>query len=86
VLLCKRVRAKKLPFSSTLWQTKAKLSIEEGKMPFDPDKHQMLPTRHFDDFQIGEQFFAPSRTMSEGVFAAFQAVSGDNHPVHYDRT
>ena len=55
-------------------------------MPFDPDKHQMLPTRHFDDFQIGERFFAPSRTMSEGVFAAFQAVSGDNHPVHYDRT
>ena len=55
-------------------------------MPFDPDKHQMLPTRHFDDFQIGERFFAPSRTMSEGVFTAFQAVSGDNHPIHCDRT
>ena len=55
-------------------------------MPFDPDKHQMLPTRHFDDFRIGERFFAPSRTMSEGVFAAFQAASGDNHPIHYDRT
>ncbi|NCX08803.1 MAG: dehydratase [Rhodobacteraceae bacterium] len=55
-------------------------------MPFDPDKHQMLPTRHFDDFQMGERFFAPSRTMSEGVFAAFQAASGDNQPIHYDRT
>ena len=28
-------------------------------MPFDPDKHQMLPTRHFDDFQIGEGFLPP---------------------------
>ncbi|NCW03665.1 MAG: dehydratase [Rhodobacteraceae bacterium] len=54
-------------------------------MPFDPIKHQMLATRHFDDFEIGERFFAPSRTMSEGVFAAFQAASGDNHPIHYDR-
>ena len=53
-------------------------------MPFDPTQHQMLPTRHFDDFKIGERFFAPSRTISEGVFAAFQAASGDNHPIHYD--
>lgn len=30
-------------------------------------------------------FRAPSRTMTEGVFAAFQAASGDNHPIHYDR-
>ena len=25
-------------------------------MPFDPIKHQMLATRHFDDFEIGERF------------------------------
>ena len=75
----------KLPFSSTLWETIAKLWKKEGKLLFDPVKHRMLPTRHFDDFQLGEQFFAPSRTMSEGVFAAFQAASGDNHPIHYDR-
>lgn len=54
-------------------------------MEFDPHKHQMLPARRFEDFQIGEVFRAPSRTMTEGVFAAFQAASGDNHPIHYDR-
>ena len=45
----------------------------------------MLPPRAFDDFEIGEVFRAPSRTMTAGVFTAFQAVSGDNHPIHYDR-
>ena len=46
----------------------------------------MLPSRAFDKFRIGEVFRAPSRTMTEGVFAAFQAASGDNHPIHYDRS
>ena len=54
-------------------------------MEFDPAKHQMLPARPFSDFQLGEVFRAPSRTMTEGVFASFQAASGDNHPIHYDR-
>ena len=54
-------------------------------MSFDPTAHRMLPTRRFDQFRIGEVFRAPSRTMTEGVFAAFQAASGDNHPIHYDR-
>jgi len=54
-------------------------------MEFDPTKHQMLPSRPFRDFQLGEVFHAPSRTITEGVFAAFQAASGDNHPIHYDR-
>ncbi len=54
-------------------------------MSFDPTRHQMLPTRAFADFKLGEVFRAPSRTMTEGVFAAFQTASGDNHPIHYDR-
>jgi len=54
-------------------------------MTFRPEDHLMLPTRPFADFEIGEVFRAPSRTMTEGVFAAFQAASGDNHPIHYDR-
>ena len=33
---------------------------------------------------LGEQFRLPSRTMTEAIFLAFQAASGDNHPVHYD--
>ena len=54
-------------------------------MTFDPSNHKMVPTRRFSDFHKGEVFRAPSRTMTEGVFAAFQAASGDNHPIHYDR-
>ncbi|WP_127112333.1 MaoC family dehydratase [Shimia sediminis] len=54
-------------------------------MTFDPAKHQMHPPRPFAEFCIGEVFRAPSRTMTDGVFAAFQAASGDNHPIHYDR-
>ncbi|MFT5445562.1 MAG: acyl dehydratase [Gammaproteobacteria bacterium] len=27
----------------------------------------------------------PSRTMTEAIFLAFQAASGDNHPIHYNR-
>ncbi|MGB0412111.1 MAG: MaoC family dehydratase, partial [Pikeienuella sp.] len=54
-------------------------------MTFDPKDHKFLPTRSFADFKVGEVFRAPSRTMTEGVFASFQAASGDNHPIHYDR-
>lgn len=54
-------------------------------MAFDPVQHRTHPTRRFAEFRVGEVFRAPSRTMTEGVFAAFQAASGDNHPIHYDR-
>lgn len=40
--------------------------------------------RWFDDFHLGERFVLPSRTMTEAVFLAFQAASGDTHPIHYD--
>jgi acyl dehydratase len=52
---------------------------------FDPARHRMIPEqRWFEDFVLGERFVLPSRTMTEGVFTAFQGASGDNHPVHYD--
>ncbi len=52
---------------------------------FDPATHRMIPAqRWFEDFVLGERFVLPSRTMTEAVFLAFQAASGDNHPVHYD--
>lgn len=59
--------------------------MRHSDMSFDPARHRMLPPRHFSDFRVGEVFHAPSRTMTEGVFSAFQAASGDNHPIHYDR-
>ena len=43
------------------------------------------PQRYFDDFEIGETFHIPSRTVTDAHFLAFQAASGDNHPIHYDR-
>jgi acyl dehydratase len=52
---------------------------------FDPRRHRMIAEqRWFDDFRIGERFPLPSRTMTDAIFLAFQAASGDNHPVHYD--
>jgi len=51
----------------------------------DPQALRFPEQRHFEDFRVGERFYLPSRTMTEGVFAAFQAASGDNHPIHYDR-
>ena len=52
---------------------------------FDPALHRMVSEqRWFEDFVLGERFVIPSRTMTAAVFAAFQAASGDTHPVHYD--
>lgn len=52
---------------------------------FDPAKdHRFSDSRYFEDFEVGEKFYIPSRTMSDAYFAAFQLASGDNHPIHYD--
>jgi len=51
----------------------------------DPLSLKFCEPRYFEDFAVGERFYLPSRTMTEGVFSAFQAASGDNHPIHYDR-
>lgn len=40
--------------------------------------------KRFADFTVGDEFPIPSRTVTEAHFAAFQALSGDNHPIHYD--
>ena len=53
--------------------------------PFDPASHRLGPSRWFEDFALGETFNIPSRTVTEAQFLAFQAASGDNHPIHYDR-
>jgi acyl dehydratase len=52
---------------------------------FDPARHRVVPQqRWFEDFALGERYVLPSRTMTDAIFLAFQAASGDNHPVHYD--
>ena len=53
---------------------------------FDSKAHRLSgESRFFEDFAIGERFPLPSRTVTESHFLAFQAASGDNHPIHYDR-
>lgn len=52
--------------------------------PFDHRRHRFPESRYFDDLAVGERFYIPSRTVTEANFAAFQTVSGDNHPIHYD--
>ena len=39
---------------------------------------------YFEDLEVGQTFYIPSRTQTEALFAAFQLASGDNHPIHYD--
>ncbi len=53
-------------------------------MSFDPKTHRVVPLRGFDELQLGEVFAIPSRTIDAGNFAAFQTLSLDNHPIHYD--
>ena len=51
---------------------------------FDPAAHRVVPQRGFEDLTVGERFVLPSRTITDANFAAFQTVSCDNHPIHYD--
>jgi acyl dehydratase len=54
------------------------------KEPFDHRAHRFSDNRYFEDLRVGERFLIPSRTVTEAHFAAFQTVSADNHPIHYD--
>jgi acyl dehydratase len=38
----------------------------------------------FDDFQIGDRFESPGRTVGDAHFLSFAGLTGDNHPIHYD--
>jgi hypothetical protein len=51
---------------------------------FDPSKFLMVPAKTFAELRVGDVFRAPSRTLTDAHASAFQAVSADNHPVHYD--
>ena len=51
---------------------------------FTQEDHRVLPLRGFEELRTGEVFKSPSRTIGDANFAAFQTVSLDNHPIHYD--
>ncbi len=47
-------------------------------------EHRVVPQKSFDDLALGDRYPLPSRTVGDANFAAFQALSLDNHPIHYD--
>src|SRR6202051_3522502 len=51
---------------------------------FDPVAFTVVPPRRFEDLRVGEVFRAPSRTLTDAHASAFQTVSADNHPIHYN--
>jgi acyl dehydratase len=55
-----------------------------SNVEFDPTHFAIVEPRTFEELKIGEVFRAPSRTLTDAHASAFQAVSADNHPVHYD--
>lgn len=46
--------------------------------------HRPVKAKTFDDLVVGDRYPLPSRTLGDGNFTAFQTVSLDNHPIHYD--
>lgn len=44
----------------------------------------LIQQRYFDDFEVGQKYEFGRRTVTDTHFALFSAISGDNHPIHYD--
>ena len=44
----------------------------------------MLAQKWFEDFKMGDKFSIPSKTITAAHFFCYAALSGDNHPIHYD--
>ncbi|SEB06627.1 MaoC family dehydratase [Pedobacter hartonius] len=60
------------------------LNSENPAVTFNPNDFLIVPARSFEDLKTGEIFRDPSRTLTNAHSAAFQNVSCNNHPVHYD--
>ena len=49
------------------------------------DNHSLKNSKYFEDFVVGDKYLIPSRTQTSSIFSMFQAASGDNDPIHYDK-
>ena len=49
------------------------------------DNHSLTNSKYFEDFAVGDKYLIPSRTQTSSIFSMFQAASGDNDPIHYDK-
>ena len=47
--------------------------------------HKSTVSKYFEDFSIGDKYVLPSRTQTSAIFTMFQAASGDNDSIHYDK-
>jgi len=41
-------------------------------------------TKYFEDFQVGDTFQIPAKTITDAHFVCFAGLTGDRHPIHYD--
>jgi acyl dehydratase len=39
---------------------------------------------YFDDFEPGDRWQSPGRTIGDAHYVLFAGLTGDNHPIHYD--
>ncbi|WP_312900623.1 MaoC family dehydratase [Chryseobacterium taichungense] len=60
-------------------------NLNTEQSAFDPENFSIVPQRGFDELKVGEVFRAPSRTLTDAHASAFQTISCDNHPIHYDK-
>jgi acyl dehydratase len=59
-------------------------ALPKTQSGFNPQDFLLVPAKRFEDLKLGDIFRAPSRTLTDAHSSAFQTVSADNHPVHYD--
>ena len=43
-----------------------------------------MSQRWFEDFEVGDRFQSPSKTLTDAHFMFFAGMTGDAHPLHYD--
>lgn len=60
-------------------------SLPKSQIDFDPNTFLIVPPRTFEDLKLGDIFRAPSRTLPDAHTLAFQAISMDNHPRHFNK-
>jgi acyl dehydratase len=41
-------------------------------------------TKYLEDFQVGDTFAIPAKTLTDDHFMCFAELTGDQHPIHYD--
>jgi len=44
-----------------------------------------MEKEYYEDYQVGEKFITPGRTITEADLVLFSAFTGDWHPLHTDR-